>query len=106
MKSRFFAWLRRVSTNVARHARASAVSIELTQDTTQIVLRIHDNGQGYEVAQRHAGLGIGGMHERLSLLNGSLKLRSEPGQGTTVVASLPSPKPQMDTLKRKEGDHT
>ena len=55
----------------------------------EISLRIHDNGQGYDVAQKHAGLGIGGMQERLTLLNGSLKIVSQPGQGTTVSARLP-----------------
>jgi len=89
-------------TNVARHARASAVTLELTQDTTRISLRVQDNGQGYEVAQRHAGLGIGGMQERLSLLNGSLNLHSESGLGTTVFASLPLPDPQPETPVLKE----
>ena len=78
-------------TNVARHARATSVTIELSQDTACICLRIRDDGQGYEIAERRAGLGIGGMQERLSLLNGSLRLYSEPGQGTTVTAELPLP---------------
>ncbi|HEY3993771.1 MAG TPA: ATP-binding protein [Ktedonobacteraceae bacterium] len=92
-------------TNVARHAQASAVSIELTQDAAQVSLRIHDNGQGYEIAQRRAGLGIGGMQERLSLLNGSLSLHSEPGQGTTVLARLPSPLPPIDTSVHQESSY-
>jgi two-component system, NarL family, sensor histidine kinase UhpB len=89
-------------TNVARHARASAVTLELTQDTARISLLVQDNGQGYEVARRHVGLGIGGVQERLSLLNGSLNLRSEPGLGTTVFASLPLPAPQPETPVLKE----
>jgi two-component system sensor histidine kinase UhpB len=76
-------------TNVARHAHATAVTIELKQEATRIILRIRDNGQGYAPHQHHAGLGIGGMRERLALLNGSLSLHSEPDQGTTVVAQLP-----------------
>ncbi len=92
-------------TNVARHAQASAVTIELTQDTSRISLRVQDNGQGYEVARRSTGLGIGGMQERLSLLNGSLNLRSEPGHGTTVLASLPLPATQTDTPVPKETNY-
>ncbi|HEY0756301.1 MAG TPA: sensor histidine kinase [Ktedonobacteraceae bacterium] len=78
-------------TNITRHAQASAVAVELTQDTTHITLRIHDDGQGYELSQSRAGLGIGGMRERLSLLGGSLSIDSQPGQGTTVSAQLPLP---------------
>lgn len=92
-------------TNVARHAQARAVSLELTQDTTQISLCIHDDGQGYTASQQRVGLGIGGMQERLSLLNGSLSLHSEPGQGTTVIAKLPTPIPSTDTPTLKEKNH-
>lgn len=78
-------------TNVARHAHATAVTIELKQETNRISLSIRDNGQGYALDRHHGGLGIGGMRERLALLNGSLVLHSEPDQGTTVVAQLPLP---------------
>jgi two-component system sensor histidine kinase UhpB len=78
-------------TNVARHAQATHVSIELAQDEENISLRIHDNGQGYETTQRGSGLGISGMQERVSLLNGTLNLSSEAGKGTTVEVTLPLP---------------
>ena len=92
-------------TNVARHAQATAVTLDLTQDATRIILKIYDNGQGYETTQHHTGLGIGGMQERLSLLNGSLSLHSEPGQGTTVMAELPVPEAQPDTPLMKEENY-
>ncbi|HEU5373847.1 MAG TPA: HAMP domain-containing sensor histidine kinase [Ktedonobacteraceae bacterium] len=76
-------------TNVARHAQATHVSITLTQDEQCIYLRIRDNGQGYETTQRRSGLGISGMQERVSLLNGTFSLTSEAGQGTIVEATLP-----------------
>lgn len=78
-------------TNVARHARASAVTIELVRADDQVTLCVRDNGQGYDPARGSAGLGIGGMRERLALLKGTLDLRSRPGQGTTVSAQLPLP---------------
>lgn len=78
-------------TNVVRHAKATHVSIALVQDGKSVILRIHDNGQGYAARNHHAGLGIGGMQERVSLLNGSLNLSSVPGEGSTVEAMLPFP---------------
>jgi two-component system sensor histidine kinase UhpB len=76
-------------TNIARHAHATKISLELTHDAHALYLRIQDNGQGFDLAQRRSGLGISGMQERVALLNGSLSLLSQPGQGTTVEARLP-----------------
>ncbi|MGH2507026.1 MAG: HAMP domain-containing sensor histidine kinase [Ktedonobacteraceae bacterium] len=78
-------------TNVTRHAQATHVSMTLQQDEQHIELRIHDNGQGYETSQRRSGLGISGMQERVSLLNGTFSLISGAGQGTTVITTLPLP---------------
>ncbi len=78
-------------TNIARHARATHVSIKLVQSEQHISLRIQDDGRGYAIAQRRSGLGLSGMQERISLLNGTLNLSSEPGKGTTVEAILPRP---------------
>jgi two-component system sensor histidine kinase UhpB len=78
-------------TNVARHAQATHVSIELLEDEETVSLRIHDNGQGYQAARQPSGLGIRGMRERVALLNGTFNLTSEPGGGTTVEVVLPVP---------------
>lgn len=86
-------------TNVVRHAHATQVSIALQQDEHTIELRISDNGQGYEVTQRRSGLGISGMQERVSLLNGTFRLTSEVGQGTVVITTLPLPAIISPTMK-------
>lgn len=78
-------------TNVARHAQATRAFLILAQDERCIYLRVRDDGQGYKAVQRRAGLGIGGMQERVSLLNGTFNLTSEAGKGTTVEATLPLP---------------
>lgn len=88
-------------TNVARHARATHVSIELRQEAGCALLRIRDNGQGYQAEQGHAGLGIGGMRERVALLNGTFNLTSEPGQGTAVEARLPLLRVEPAPIKDK-----
>ena len=89
-------------TNVARHTRATHVSIKLAQDEKRIYLSIKDNGQGYEGSQRRTGLGINGMRERVSMLKGTLSLHSEPGKGTTVEVVLPIPAPVPDLEERKD----
>ena len=76
-------------TNVARHAHAQRVWISLTQDQQRICLQVRDDGCGYDSSQHHSGLGILGMRERAALLGGKITIRSQPGQGTTVEATLP-----------------
>lgn len=89
-------------TNVARHAEATHVSVSLVEHKNGVVLRIRDNGQGYESLPKHVGLGISGMRERISLLRGTFTLISTPGEGTTVTATLPLPPPGELPGEREE----
>jgi two-component system sensor histidine kinase UhpB len=76
-------------TNAARHAHPQRVWLSLAQNQQTICLRVCDDGIGFEPTQKFAGLGIAGMRERASLLEGSLTIVSQPGQGTTVEVVLP-----------------
>jgi two-component system sensor histidine kinase UhpB len=78
-------------TNVARHARASKVQVQLTWQHQQTLrLHIQDDGVGMaDPEANHAGFGLLGMRERVSSLGGQLRLRSAPGQGFLVQAVLP-----------------
>ena len=77
-------------TNVARHARASRVSIVLSRPDAQVALVVEDDGVGFDAATSGAGrLGLAGMRERVGLIGGTLELESSPGGGTTIVACVP-----------------
>jgi signal transduction histidine kinase len=81
-------------TNVARHARAARVELELRLDGGVLELRIQDDGIGFDPATAEAtrtGLGLHGMGERVALLGGTIEIRSTPGKGTTVHARVPVP---------------
>src|SRR6266513_1648712 len=78
-------------TNVARHAHAKHACILLTQEQDSICLQVRDDGCGFDPSQHHSGLGIFGMRELASLIGGTVEVQSQPGQGTTVLASLPLP---------------
>ncbi len=87
-------------TNAARYAHAQCVYLSLTQDQHFIYLRIRDEGCGFDPLQKHTGLGIAGMRERAALLDGTLTIISQPGQGTTVEACLP-----LSTIHVKDAVH-
>lgn len=82
-------------TNVARHAQARSVTVELRQVAEQLHLRVRDDGVGFAVAPvreqalRGDSLGLLSMEERASLAGGGLEFRSAPGRGTEVHAWFP-----------------
>jgi two-component system, NarL family, sensor histidine kinase UhpB len=82
-------------TNVARHAAATHVSLVIQRHVDTLVVTIEDNGCGFtldpDLSQATNGrhLGLLGMHERVSLLDGTLELETQPGQGTTVLVRIP-----------------
>ncbi len=74
--------------NVIRHARAKTVQIRLTQDADVLRLQIKDDGQGFS-PERHKGVGLLGMEERVKHLAGCFGIDSAPGSGTTLNIELP-----------------
>lgn len=78
-------------TNVARHAQADIVSVELTTDSENVTLAVSDNGRGITVDELNApgSLGLLGMSERAGFLNGMFSVKGKPGIGTVVTASVP-----------------
>jgi signal transduction histidine kinase len=76
-------------TNVAKHAEASEVRICVTDSDDMVVVEVLDNGRGFDPGAASDGFGLVGMRERVALVGGSLDVRSQPGEGTTVCARIP-----------------
>jgi signal transduction histidine kinase len=82
-------------TNVVRHARARAVTVNLSRRNGHLHLRVSDDGVGFDVAAlrseavQGASLGLLSMEERTSLAGGGLEFNSQPGKGTEVHAWFP-----------------
>lgn len=74
-------------TNAARHAGASAISVELRRQDAALWTRVTDDGCGFETEER--GLGLTGMRERAELVGGVLEITSEPGSGTSIELRVP-----------------
>jgi PAS domain S-box-containing protein len=81
--------------NVKKHADADHVTIRLVAAFPNIILRIEDNGKGFDVQKRLATLseekrmGIRSMEQRAKLLQGEMEIQSKPMQGTKISIMLP-----------------
>jgi two-component system nitrate/nitrite sensor histidine kinase NarX len=72
--------------NVAKHAKASRVDIELKPDGSAIELRIRDDGQGFDPEQTTSGhYGLSMMRERAEAAGASMTVTSQPGHGTELI---------------------
>lgn len=79
-------------TNVARHARATSVRMNLRFDERHVVLVVNDNGIGFDLRPDRESsdhYGLTGMKERAELIGGRLSIVSTPGGGTTITLDLP-----------------
>lgn len=83
--------LQEALTNISRHASANRVEVSIVTIGEQISLCIHDNGKGFhpENLAESGGFGLLGMIERTAHCNGTLKIDSSPGIGTTITVLLP-----------------
>jgi len=81
-------------TNAGKHAGAAEIRVSVEAVAGQLRLEIIDDGVGFDPASardflRAGRVGLASMRERTELANGSLLVRSTPGGGTTIVATLP-----------------
>lgn len=76
-------------TNVARHAEAKSVQVELRDGEDLIVLTVRDDGRGMPEGAATSSHGVRGMRERAMLVGAKLSIESRPGEGTTVQLSIP-----------------
>jgi PAS domain S-box-containing protein len=77
--------------NVAKHAKATQVSVRVAREGAALVLSVQDDGAGFrpEDPRKPQSLGLAGLRERAHLLRGEVHITSAPGSGTRVAARIP-----------------
>ncbi|WP_080055254.1 sensor histidine kinase [Spirosoma aerolatum] len=90
----FFLIYKEAITNAAKYAQASRVSVRLRCEGSFLCLEVNDNGRGFDpqhpvLLNPSGGNGLRNMQNRAALLNGTLAIRSEPGQGTILTIRFP-----------------
>lgn len=85
--------------NIAKHAGATRVELQLQYDDGAVELHIRDDGRGFNVGQTPPGhYGLSMMDERAQAIGASLAITSHPGQGTEIVIHW------TETQKQKDGE--
>lgn len=81
--------------NIARHARATMITVSLTQEDNALILAVSDNGKGITPNQisDSTSFGLLGMRERARYYNGHMTITGSREKGSTVTVSIPLPQP-------------
>ena len=88
--------------NIVRHSQATRVIIKLEESKTDVILRVEDNGKGFDLKMIDSmpivgrKLGLDGIRERATLINGEVIISSKVGEGTAVTVSIPQPKQSVE----------
>lgn len=79
--------------NISKHAKAKHVTVHLEFKPLKILIKIADDGVGFEEAELKKGsrFGLMGMRERVKLLDGEIQIISAPNQGTKILIEIPLP---------------
>jgi signal transduction histidine kinase len=107
LNTAFFRIFQETLTNIIRHAHATKVDVRFVSTTGSLVLVVKDDGRGISETEIHntKSLGLLGMRERAALLGGELRLRGQPGKGTTVTVSIPYTGKIPEPKRRKTSAH-
>ena len=95
--------------NIAWHSKASNTTINVRYDSNKVIMRIEDNGTGFnssepiEVDESGRGRGLFSMKERASLLGGTCDIKSQPGKGTKVIVEAPMYWSKADAEDQRAG---
>jgi signal transduction histidine kinase len=76
-------------TNAIRHGHAQRIAMELDFSDDAVLLRLTDDGHGFDPNSAFDGLGLAGIRARVSSMGGQLSISSAAGSGTTIVVSVP-----------------
>jgi signal transduction histidine kinase len=75
--------------NVAKYARATAITVTLHDADRRLIFEVNDDGEGFDLVHAVGGMGLRSMSDRVEAVGRSLEVTSTPGRGTTVVGTIP-----------------
>ncbi len=106
-KGTIFYLIEEAANNARKYAGASLIRVRGTVEGDEVVMRVQDNGKGFEPSEvlgdynKRGSFGMVNMRERAELVNGVFDLQSAPGKGTTIIVRVPIEDENLPSASRK-----
>ncbi len=75
--------------NVVKHAKATQVCVSIKGSDSGLVVKVSDNGQGFDTAQQRSGIGLNNIVNRAKVFDAKVRIDSAPGKGCQVLITFP-----------------
>ncbi|MDO9399687.1 MAG: ATP-binding protein [bacterium] len=75
--------------NINKYAKATKIQIELSKEKNNLLVKVEDNGVGFNTTKRVKGIGLKNMYSRVKTLNGTIEINSKLGKGTQILMTIP-----------------
>ncbi len=86
--------------NIGKHSKATIVNVTVSRENDELLISVSDNGIGFRPdagrTSGQGGIGLGNMRERVAAIGGSIRIRSAPGEGTTLDVRAPLTIPEEE----------
>jgi two-component system sensor histidine kinase UhpB len=89
IKLTFYRIIQEQLNNILKYARATTVSITLLVAANKYQLIISDNGAGFDINEKHKGIGLRNIESRVEVHSGTVEIISAPGEGCTLKIEIP-----------------
>ncbi|MEM6641794.1 MAG: sensor histidine kinase [Bacteroidota bacterium] len=89
LKKMLYRIVQEALTNIIKHSEATSIRITVKDQNRQMVLKITDNGKGFDINQYAPGIGLQNIQKRVSYLNGHADIDSNVGLGTAINIKIP-----------------
>lgn len=108
LKTALFRIIQESLTNISKHAEATEVIVSIKSDQDRIMLRIEDNGKGVKPSdlRKTKSMGILGIRERVSLLDGEFSIQGFQGKGTLLSVRVPMRAGKGSGKRTEKGSRT
>lgn len=89
LKLNLFRILQEQLRNILKHSKAKIIDISIAIEQNELIMRVYDNGVGFDSSSVKDGIGLSNMKKRTELFHGDFKIKSSLGQGCAVQVSIP-----------------
>jgi Signal transduction histidine kinase len=83
-----FRMIQEIVNNVIKHAEADRIHLVAKKENDNLVIRIQDNGKGFDISKTSQGVGLQNLRSRARMINADMHIQSAPGSGTEVTITL------------------